>query len=37
MKGYITHQGYMGYIPNVGYVLFCTEEEYAEYYMETIN
>ena len=37
MKGYITHQGYMGYISNVGYVLFCTEEEYTEYYMETIN
>ena len=34
MKGYATNQGYMGYIPDMGYILFCTEEEYAEYYME---
>lgn len=35
MKGYPTQSGYMGYIPNVGYVLFCTEEEYKEIYSET--
>ena len=34
MKGYPTHEGYMGYIPNMGYALFCTEEEYAELFRE---
>lgn len=34
MKGYPIDKGYMGYIPNQGYVLFCTESEYLEYYME---
>lgn len=34
MKGYPTHEGYMGHIPDKGYVLFCTEEEYKEYYKE---
>ena len=28
MKGYPTHEGYMGHIPDKGYVLFCTEDEY---------
>ena len=32
MKGYTTQSGYMGYIPNRGYILFCTEKEYEEYY-----
>ena len=31
MKGYPTQSGYMGYIPNVGYTLFVTENEYYEY------
>ena len=34
MKGYMTQQGYMGYIPFRGYVLFCTQNEYEEYYEE---
>ena len=34
MKGYPTDVGYRGYIPNEGYVLFSTEEDYIEYYME---
>lgn len=32
MKGYPTANGYMGYIPNVGYSLFSTELEYIEFY-----
>ena len=35
MKGYPVSAGYMGYIPNDGYILFCTEDEYTEYYKET--
>ena len=35
MKGYPIEAGYMGYIPNVGYILFSTENEYVEYYKET--
>lgn len=34
MKGYPIHEGYMGYIPNRGYILFSTETEYLEYYKE---
>ena len=34
MKGYATKTGYMGYIPNKGYILFCSETEYCEYYRE---
>ena len=34
MKGYPTSSGYKGYIPNEGYILFCTEDEYREYYRE---
>lgn len=34
MKGYPTAQGYMGHIPDKGYVLFSTEEEYKEYFKE---
>lgn len=34
MKGYTTPSGYMGYIPTKGYILFCTENEYREYYGE---
>ena len=34
MKGYVTSAGYKGYIPNKGYVLFSTEDEYKEYYIE---
>jgi hypothetical protein len=34
MKGYPTDSGYKGYIPNEGYVLFATEEDYKEYYIE---
>jgi len=34
MKGYTTQQGFMGYIPNKGYILFCTQTEYIEYYQE---
>ena len=37
MKGYIIDVGYMGYIPNKGYTLFTTEEEYREEYRETEN
>lgn len=32
MKGYPTQIGYMGYIPNKGYTLFATENDYCEYY-----
>ena len=32
MKGYPTQTGYMGYIPNEGYVLFATENDYKEYW-----
>lgn len=35
MKGYTVDVGYRGYIPGEGYILFCTEEEYKEYYKET--
>lgn len=34
MKGYVISDGYMGRIPNKGYVLFSTEDEYMEYYRE---
>ena len=32
MKGYYTQSGYKGYIPNKGYILFCTRAEYEEYF-----
>lgn len=32
MKGYPTQIGYMGYVPNEGYVLFASETDYKEYY-----
>lgn len=34
MKGYNTSDGYKGYVPEMGYILFSTEEEYREYYTE---
>ncbi len=34
MKGYATSEGYKGYIPGRGYMLFATEREYEEYYAE---
>lgn len=35
MKGYPTLFGYMGYVPSMHkYVLFATEDEYREFYME---
>lgn len=34
MKGYTVSTGYMGYIPEMGYILFCTQKEYEEYYRE---
>ena len=34
MKGYTTSEGYKGYIPDKGYMLFATESEYEEYYAE---
>ena len=34
MKGYPTQNGFMGYIPGKGYILFCDEAEYVEYYRE---
>ena len=37
MKGYTTQQGYMGHIPGEGYVLFCTENDYKEYYLANFN
>ena len=30
MKGYVTANGYMGYVGN-RYILFSSEEEYAEF------
>jgi len=30
MKGYLTGNGYMGYV-NGGYVLFVSEEDYLDY------
>lgn len=30
MKGYIVHNGYMGYIGG-GYLLFASESDYREY------
>lgn len=34
-KGYLVSCGYMGWVPAYGrYLLFCTEEEYAEYMEE---
>lgn len=30
MKGYVTSNGYMGFVEN-GYMLFSSEEEYEEY------
>ena len=35
MKGYPIQSGYMGYIPNMGYILFSTETDYTEYYRES--
>ena len=32
MKGYPTQSGYMGYIPNKGYILFSFEQDYEEFY-----
>ena len=32
MKGYITQAGYMGYIPDKGYILFSCERDYEEYF-----
>lgn len=32
MKGYSVQSGYMGYIPTMGYILFASEGDYAEYY-----
>lgn len=34
MKGYTTQTGYMGYIPEKGYILFSTENDYKEYWEE---
>lgn len=34
MKRYPVNAGYMGYIPDVGYRLFSTEEDYKEFYEE---
>lgn len=34
MKGYTVSTGYMGYIPEMGYILFSTQNEYEEYYKE---
>ena len=31
-KGYPTESGYMGYIPNKGYVLFSSEDDYEDFY-----
>lgn len=37
MKGYYVAFGYMGYMPDASrYVLFATEQEYAETYRDTI-
>ena len=33
MKGYPTQQGYMGYIPHRGYILFACEQDYKEFYL----
>ena len=33
MKGYVTYEGYMGYVDGT-YMLFATESDYIEY-MET--
>ena len=33
MKGYVTEDGYMGYV-NGRYLLFASEEEYREYMEE---
>lgn len=37
MKGYVTSNGYKGYIPERGYVLFSTQTEYEEYYRENFG
>ncbi len=37
MKGYNVPEGYMGYIPDVGYSLFSSEEDYREYYEEVVE
>ena len=37
MKGYNTEQGYKGYVPEMGYILFCTEREYREYFEENFS
>ena len=35
MKGYTVSFGYMGYLPTLGrYLLFCSEDEYAERFRE---
>ena len=37
MKGYPVNNGYMGFIPETGdYMLFCTEEEYVEYFKDNL-
>lgn len=37
MKGYNVPEGYMGYIPDEGYILFSSEEDYREYYEEVVD
>lgn len=37
MKGYYTYSGYKGYIPSMGYILFCTKSEYEEYFYAHCN
>lgn len=33
MKGYVVTEGYMGYV-GTGYMLFASESDYKEYYMD---
>ena len=33
MKGYYTPDGYMGYVGG-RYLLFCSEDDYKEYFIE---
>lgn len=33
MKGYVTQNGYMGYVNGI-YILFATEQDYEEYMEE---
>jgi hypothetical protein len=37
MKGYLTSEGYIGFLPQIDWVLFATEHEYEEFFKEYVK